>query len=55
MKHIYKHRHLSEEETRKYIRQIVSAVDHLHRAGILHRYAIATNTKTADSHVASIC
>ena len=28
---------LPEKETRKYVRQIVSAVDHLHRAGILHR------------------
>jgi Neu-associated kinase len=38
MKHIYKERQLSEEETRKYMRQMVSAVDHMHRAGIIHRY-----------------
>ena len=28
---------LDEVETRKYMRQIVSAVDHLHKAGIIHR------------------
>lgn len=37
MKHIYRKGHLSEDETRKYIRQIVSAVDHLHKSGIIHR------------------
>jgi Neu-associated kinase len=28
---------LDENETRKYIRQIVSAVDHMHRANVVHR------------------
>ena len=28
---------LDENETRKYIRQIVSAVDHMHRAHVIHR------------------
>ncbi|XP_077977454.1 uncharacterized protein LOC144433014 [Glandiceps talaboti] len=28
---------MSEAEVRKYLRQVVSAVDHLHRAGIVHR------------------
>ena len=28
---------LDEDETRKYIRQIVSAVDHMHRARVIHR------------------
>ena len=28
---------LSEKETRKYIRQMVSAIDYLHQASILHR------------------
>ena len=28
---------LDENETRKYIRQIVSAVDHMHRAQVIHR------------------
>ena len=37
MKHIYKKGRLDERETRKYMRQIVSAVDHLHKAGIIHR------------------
>ena len=30
-------RQLDENETRKYIRQIVSAVDHMHRANVVHR------------------
>lgn len=30
-------RQLNENETRKYIRQIVSAVDHMHRAHVIHR------------------
>ena len=37
MKHIYKENQLGEIETRKYMRQMVSAVDHLHKAGIIHR------------------
>lgn len=37
MKHIYKMQQLDEKETRKYMRQMVSAVDHLHKAGIIHR------------------
>ena len=38
MKHIYKEKKLGENETRRYMRQMVSAVDHLHKAGIIHRY-----------------
>lgn len=38
MKHIYDKTRLEEGEARKYMRQIVSAVDHLHRAGIIHRW-----------------
>ncbi len=38
MKYIYKKQKLDENETRKFMRQIVSAVDHLHKAGIIHRY-----------------
>lgn len=30
-------RQLDENETRRYIRQIVSAVDHMHRANVIHR------------------
>lgn len=30
-------RSLDENETRQYIRQIVSAVDHMHRAKVIHR------------------
>ena len=37
MNYIYKKGRLDEAETRKYMRQIVSAVDHLHRAGVIHR------------------
>ncbi|XP_063713792.1 hormonally up-regulated neu tumor-associated kinase homolog A-like [Symsagittifera roscoffensis] len=37
MEYLKLRKSLPEKETRKYIRQIVSAVDHLHRAGILHR------------------
>ncbi len=28
---------MDENETRKYIRQIVSAVDHMHHAHVIHR------------------
>lgn len=38
MKYIYKKHKLDENETRKFMRQIVSAIDHLHKAGIIHRY-----------------
>lgn len=41
MKYIYKKGKLEEAETRKFMRHIVSAVDHLHRAGIIHRYSFA--------------
>ena len=37
MDHICHRKRLDERETKKYIRQIISAVDYLHRAGILHR------------------
>lgn len=40
MRYIYKKQKLDENETRKFMRQIVSAVDHLHKAGIIHRYMI---------------
>lgn len=42
MRYIYKKQKLDENETRKFMRQIVSAVDHLHRAGIIHRYVVCT-------------
>ena len=29
---------LDEDETHKFMQHIVSAVDHLHKAGIIHRY-----------------
>lgn len=41
MNYIYKKKQLDEKETRKYMRQMVSAVDHLHKAGIIHRYTWA--------------
>ena len=37
MNYIYKKLRLDEEETLKFMKQIVSAIDHLHRAGIIHR------------------
>ncbi len=40
MKHIYAHQRLGEEETRKYMRQIISAVNQLHKTGIIHRYML---------------
>ncbi len=38
MDYICARKYLSEVCTRKFIRQIISAVDYLHRIGILHRY-----------------
>ena len=40
MKYMYKKHKLDENKTRKFMRQIVSAVDHLHKAGIIHRYTL---------------
>ncbi|XP_072036004.1 uncharacterized protein [Amphiura filiformis] len=37
MKYLCEKRRLSERECRKYIRQLVSAVDHMHRVDIIHR------------------
>jgi Neu-associated kinase len=37
MDHICAKKRLEECETRRYIRQVTSAVDYLHKAGILHR------------------
>ena len=37
MSRICTHKRLDENEARRYIRQIVSAVDYLHKAGIIHR------------------
>eukprot|EP00118_Oscarella_pearsei_P004321 m.18291 g.18291 ORF g.18291 m.18291 type:complete len:802 (+) comp27635_c0_seq2:83-2488(+) len=37
MDHICSDKHLDEKETKRLLRQIVSAVDHLHKAGIVHR------------------
>lgn len=39
MSRICSRKRLDELETRRYIRQIVSAVDYLHKAGIIHRYS----------------
>ena len=38
MDYISQKRKLPEPEVKRYIRQIVSAVDYLHKLGILHRY-----------------
>lgn len=37
MHRIYEKKRLEEAEARRYIRQLVSAVEHLHRAGVVHR------------------
>ena len=37
MDRICNRRRLEEKETRRYIRQIISAIDHLHKAGVIHR------------------
>ncbi|CAF3374840.1 unnamed protein product [Rotaria socialis] len=37
VKYLTKRKQLDENETKKYIRQIVSAVDHMHRARVIHR------------------
>jgi len=37
VKYLSKKRTLDETETRNYIRQIVSAVDHMHKANVIHR------------------
>lgn len=37
MHKIYEKKRLEEHEVRKYIRQLILAVEHLHRAGVVHR------------------
>ncbi|XP_036393337.1 hormonally up-regulated neu tumor-associated kinase homolog A-like [Megalops cyprinoides] len=37
MNHIYEKKRLEEGEAQKYVRQLVIAVEHLHRAGVVHR------------------
>ncbi|XP_005345399.1 hormonally up-regulated neu tumor-associated kinase [Microtus ochrogaster] len=37
MHKIYEKKRLDEAEARRYIRQLISAVEHLHRAGVVHR------------------
>ncbi|XP_015460826.3 hormonally up-regulated neu tumor-associated kinase homolog A [Astyanax mexicanus] len=37
MNYIYEKKRLDEREAQKYIRQLVMAVEHLHRAGVVHR------------------
>uniref|UniRef100_A0A8C6QA85 Hormonally up-regulated neu tumor-associated kinase n=1 Tax=Nannospalax galili TaxID=1026970 RepID=A0A8C6QA85_NANGA len=37
MHKIYEKKRLDESEARRYIRQLISAVEHLHRAGVVHR------------------
>ncbi|XP_053561949.1 hormonally up-regulated neu tumor-associated kinase [Bombina bombina] len=37
MHKIYEQKRLEEHEARKYIRQLILAVEHLHRAGVVHR------------------
>ncbi|XP_067255314.1 hormonally up-regulated neu tumor-associated kinase homolog A [Chanodichthys erythropterus] len=37
MNYIYEKKRLDEREAQKYVRQLVMAVEHLHRAGVVHR------------------
>ncbi|XP_021329890.1 hormonally up-regulated neu tumor-associated kinase isoform X1 [Danio rerio] len=37
MNYIYENKRLEEREANKYVRQLVMAVEHLHRAGVVHR------------------
>ncbi|XP_016345919.1 hormonally up-regulated neu tumor-associated kinase homolog A-like [Sinocyclocheilus anshuiensis] len=37
MNHIYEKKRLDERKAQKYVRQLVMAVEHLHRAGVVHR------------------
>ncbi|XP_035288335.1 hormonally up-regulated neu tumor-associated kinase homolog A [Anguilla rostrata] len=37
MSRIYERKRLEEREAQKYVRQLVMAVEHLHRAGVVHR------------------
>ena len=53
MKHIYNEKQLGEKETRRYMRQMVSAVDHLHRAGIIHRYRLLHNSPSPTNDIPS--
>lgn len=43
MNHICAVSKLPEEEARKFLRQIVSAVDYLHKAGVIHRLVQSTS------------
>lgn len=52
MNRIYDKKRLDERETQKYIRQLVLAVEHLHRAGVVHRYKKNTTQSTAKILVA---
>ncbi len=38
MNHIYEKKSLEEREAQKYVRQLVMAMEHLHRAGVVHRW-----------------
>lgn len=44
---------LSERETRQFMRQLLAAVDHCHRAGILHRCALHRSGHPAHSRLAN--
>jgi len=37
LERIYSRKRLDEIETRRYVRQIVSAVEYMHKAGVIHR------------------
>ena len=53
--HIVAHGRLSEKETRKYVRQLISAVDHLHKAGVIHRCVVLSRPAHSSSLSLSLC
>lgn len=47
--YIVTHDHLSERETRKYVQQMVHALDYLHAIGVCHRDLKAENLMLDDN------
>ena len=41
---------IEEEEARRFMRHIVSAVDHIHNTGVVHRYFRVTGTSKEEEN-----
>uniref|UniRef100_A0A1I8HYN8 non-specific serine/threonine protein kinase n=1 Tax=Macrostomum lignano TaxID=282301 RepID=A0A1I8HYN8_9PLAT len=54
MDHIVKKTRLSEAETKRYIRQVVLAIDYMHKLGILHRDLKIENLLLTDNQMVKI-